>query len=93
MTGLRILQKFVSVSILFLHKSGYSYLYFDQKQSAMLLDIPKWYLLSYYYYYYYIILIINTLFVAQVQFSKLLFFYRYLPVAANELEVLLIQRK
>ncbi len=74
MAGLRILQKFVSVSILFLHKSGYSYLYFDQKQSAMLLDIPKWYLLSYYYY---IILIINTLFVAQVQFSKLLFFYRF----------------
>ncbi len=65
-------------------------MYFDQKQSAMLLDIPKWYLLSYYYY---IILIINTLFVAQVQFSKLLFFYRYVSVAANDLEVLLIQRK
>ncbi len=31
--------------------------------------------------------------VAQVQFSKLLFFYRYVSVAANELEVLLIQRK
>lgn len=32
-------------STLFLHKSLCSYFYFKQKQSAMLLDIPNWYLL------------------------------------------------